>query len=91
VRKAPYIGRRSGEADYVSFPLDDGTGRVLVVAHGGVARSMVKERLPERGERLRVTGSLSTSADRQVRLRLLAPDQLVWMDTVNAAPPPGEQ
>lgn len=60
------------------FNVDDGSGEMIVM--GGRAQAEALEnagRLPRRGDRAEVAGSLSVSAERAVRLRLQSADQLI--------------
>lgn len=61
-----------GHADYVSFDVDDGSGRLTVAASRRVARQLAATQgaLPQRGDRVEVVGRLSLAADRKPRLYL---------------------
>ena len=77
VKKSPYVAKEDGEVDYVSFLVSDGSGSIRAAAYGDVARKLVDaNRLPEKGERVDVAGSLSVTADGRTRLRLQSPAQL---------------
>jgi hypothetical protein len=77
VASAPRVFDRRGRPDYVSFDIDDGSGRITVAASRRVARSLVDgELLPAVGERVEVAGSLSLTPARRARLYLDAPTQL---------------
>ena len=50
VTRRPYVGRRDGRVDYLSFPVDDGTGSLRVAAYRDVARVLQDaNRLPGQG------------------------------------------
>jgi len=77
VERDAYIGRRNGRPDYLSFMIDDGTGRARVVAYDRTARTLIDEgRVPKTGQRLTVAGTLNVSADGLPRLRLVSAAQL---------------
>ncbi|MBL7016201.1 MAG: hypothetical protein ISR84_01450 [Kiritimatiellales bacterium] len=60
------------------FNLHDGSGEIAVM--GGRAQAEALEnsgRLPHRGDRVEVSGSLSVSADQEVKLRMQSAEQLV--------------
>ena len=60
------------------FNVNDGSGEIAVM--GGRAQAEALEnagRLPRRGDRVEVAGSLSVSADQEVKLRMQSADQLV--------------
>ncbi len=62
----------------IMFDLKDGSGEIAIM--GGKAQSEALEaagKLPRRGDRIEVAGSLSISADQEPRLRLQSADQLV--------------
>ncbi len=62
----------------VVFNLNDGSGEIAVM--GGRAQAEALEnagRLPRRGDRVEVAGSLSVSADQEVKLRMQSADQLI--------------
>jgi DNA/RNA endonuclease YhcR with UshA esterase domain len=66
VKKSP-----SGLPDYVAFNLDDGTGTARVGIHAHEARILGKEnRLPRRGDRVSVEGSVRVGPDGQVSLHV---------------------
>ena len=59
------------------FHIDDGTGEIPVNAYKKQAIAMVEQdQLPRMGDHVDVAGSLSVSADDQIRLRMQAMDQL---------------
>ena len=60
------------------FNINDGSGEIAVM--GGRAQAEALEnagRLPRKGDRVDVAGSLSVNADREVRLRLMSTEQLI--------------
>ncbi len=60
------------------FSLNDGSGEIAVM--GGRAQAEALDnagRLPRRGDRVEVAGSLSVSADQEVKLRMQSAEQLV--------------
>ncbi len=69
---APRTYNEHGAVDYVSFDVDDGTGRITVSASRHVARALsaTPGALPRRGERVDAQGRLSLSPDRRPRLYL---------------------
>ena len=69
---APRVAGDHGQTDYVSFDLDDGTGRITVAAARQVARALtaVAGTLPRRGDRVEAQGRLSLTPDRKPRLYL---------------------
>lgn len=75
----------SGQSAYVSFMVDDGTGRIRVFATGNGARELIEQgRIPRKGNTVQVIGQLNLAAGRLPQLRLNGPDQLTIRDT----PPP---
>ncbi|MBN1676128.1 MAG: OB-fold nucleic acid binding domain-containing protein [Kiritimatiellae bacterium] len=51
-------------ARYLGFHLDDGTGRIRIVAYDRLARELLEPgRLPRKGDRLAVAGSLRMGAE----------------------------
>ena len=69
---APRVATEHGQTDYVSFDLDDGTGRITVAAGRHVARALTAApgALPRRGDRVEAWGRLSLAPDRRPRLHL---------------------
>jgi DNA/RNA endonuclease YhcR with UshA esterase domain len=60
------------------FDIKDGSGEITVM--GGRAQAQALEaagKLPRRGDRIEVTGSLSVSADQAPKLRIQSADQLI--------------
>ena len=77
VRYDARVIERGGTVDYVSFPVDDGTGRIRVQVYARAAQRLVAEdRVPRRGQVVDVAGSLNISAEGMPRLRLATPAQL---------------
>ena len=77
VQKSPYVGEKKGTVDYISFPINDGSGELRVVAYGAVAKSLKdKGLLPVKGNSVEVAGSLDVTADDQPRLRLGSMERL---------------
>ena len=77
VASAPSSGRRKDRPAYMSFVIDDGTGRIRVSAYGATARAIAAQnRLPRKGDRVEVSGSLSVAAGAEPRLHLQAPEHL---------------
>jgi hypothetical protein len=71
VSRNPFIGREKGEIDYISFLLDDGTGRVRVQVYGLTAKELSEAgMIPRQGQQLRAAGSLNVSGEGDVKLRL---------------------
>lgn len=62
----------------VVFTLDDGSGEIAVLG-GRVQADALKTvgKLPQRGDRVEVTGSLSVSADQESKLRMQSADRLI--------------
>jgi len=66
------------ESGGIVFDMKDGSGEITVM--GGRAQAQALEadgKLPQRGDRIEVAGSLSVSADQEPRLRIQATDQLI--------------
>jgi hypothetical protein len=77
VSGAAKVFREGGEVDHVSFSVNDGTGRLRVVAEGPVARTLSRNGgVPADGEWVDVTGTLNVSAEGAPRLRLYADGQV---------------
>ena len=78
VVRPPFVSREEGEGAYLSFVLDDGTGRFRVAAYREVADELIESNtIPEVGDHVRVTGSLDVAARRTPRLRLASAHQVV--------------
>ncbi len=75
---APRTIDEHGQPGFVSFDLDDGSGRVTVAASRDVARALAANAasLPRRGDRVEVMGRLSLTPDRRPRLYLDDPGHL---------------
>jgi DNA/RNA endonuclease YhcR with UshA esterase domain len=59
------------------FMVDDGSGEISVTAFRSQAEALVAaNRVPRRGDRVEVTGSLNMTADGDVVMRLQVPEQL---------------
>ncbi|MFA7369125.1 MAG: hypothetical protein WC334_05725 [Kiritimatiellales bacterium] len=74
VTRAAYVFQSGG----VVFDIKDGSGEITVI--GGRAQAQALEaagKLPRRGDRIEVTGSLNVSADQETKLRIQSADQLV--------------
>jgi len=66
-----FVGRRDDAVDYISFTIDDGTGRIPVAAYKKVAEIiMARKVIPTKGADVDVSGTLSVSANGVMRLRL---------------------
>ena len=77
VARTPYISRRDGKIDYLSFQLDDRTGSVRVSAEGETADALHSDgRTPGRGQHLEITGRLNVRADGRCRLRIQIPEHV---------------
>ncbi|TFH17232.1 MAG: hypothetical protein E4H02_03475 [Lentisphaerales bacterium] len=84
---APRVSEDEGRSAYISFLLDDGTGRIRVFLAGAGARELLAcDGVPGKGNRVQVTGQLNVAAGRLPKLRVHGPDQLTVLDV--AAPPP---
>jgi DNA/RNA endonuclease YhcR with UshA esterase domain len=74
VSRDAYIFQSGG----IVFDLNDGSGEIAVMGGRAQAEALEKEnRLPKRGDRVEVAGSLSVSADQEVKLRMQSAAQLV--------------
>jgi hypothetical protein len=90
VPREPYLSRRDGQVQYLSFTVDDGTGSLRVSASGELARALVAGRLlPTRGSTVQVAGSLRVGGDERLRLYLQAREQLTILTP--APKPPAER
>jgi hypothetical protein len=77
VRRDAYESRYRGRTSYMSFPVHDGSGEIRVAAYGDVARALREQkRIPKRGDRVVVRGTLDFSTYRQPRIVLRAVDDL---------------
>ena len=76
VTQTPSTGWRKDRPAYVSFVVDDGTGRINVLAYGRTAQAVTAQnRLPKKGDRVEVCGSLNVAAA-DTRLHIQAPEHL---------------
>jgi hypothetical protein len=77
VIRRPYIGRHNGQIDYLSFPVDDGTGSLRIAAYRHVARALhMEDRIPAQGNNVDVTGNLRISQGGRIVLYLHSAEQL---------------
>lgn len=77
VEREPYVSRRGGRVDYLSFLVNDGSGCVRVAAYGETARRLIDaDGLPQKGASVDVSGSLRAGANGKIRLQLQAVGQL---------------
>lgn len=73
VTRDAYVFKSGG----VVFNLNDGSGELAVMGGRAQADALTGTgKLPRRGDRVEVTGSLSVSADQEVKLRMQSADQL---------------
>jgi hypothetical protein len=77
LERAPYVSRKSGRTDYLSFNVTDGSNAVRVAAYGEVAREIERRGLPPKGARVQATGFLDVAPNDNIRLRLPGADALV--------------
>ena len=85
VPRPPYIAKKKGEVDYLSFLVDDGTGELRVAVYREAARVLVAEqRVPTRGAMVDVAGSLSVPADGRRKLTLQVPGHLKLQEVKKA-------
>jgi hypothetical protein len=74
VTKRAYVSKDRG---YVGFTIDDGSGRLRVVAYRNVAKTLFADKtLPAGGDEVDVRGSLSVSANSEPKLYLKSTDHL---------------
>ena len=77
VEKEPFIAKRKGKVESVSFHVVDGSGQVRVVAYDSVAQALVERNLaPERKSQVDIAGNLNISADGNVKLILRSADEI---------------
>lgn len=70
----PRIVSRDGITRFVSFDLDDGSGRITVAATRQVARNLVNgNQLPQKGAAVEVTGNPAIDRNRQLLLYMDGP------------------
>jgi hypothetical protein len=65
-----YVARKEGVIEYMSFYLDDGTGIFRVAAYSDVADKLGAGKMPKKGDRVEVSGSLRVVAGKKPTLRL---------------------
>jgi hypothetical protein len=71
VARAPYLATGHGRTNYLSFVLDDGTNQITVAAYERIAQTLVvRKRVPERGARVEVTGTVNVGVNGRIRLQL---------------------
>lgn len=76
--RAPYVSRDNGEIDYLSFQMDDATGRLRVAVRGKVAAAIVSRApLPRPGARVDVVGNLRFSSRGRPKLYVQSADDLI--------------
>ena len=74
VTRDAYVFKSGG----MVFNLHDGSGEIAVMGGRAQAEALGNAgRLPRRGDRVEVSGSLSVSADQEVKLRMQSAEQLV--------------
>lgn len=74
VSRDAYVFKSGG----VVFNVHDGSGEIAVMGGRSQAEALEKAgRLPRRGDQVEVAGSLSVSADAEVKLRMQSADQLL--------------
>jgi len=71
LERSPYVSLSKSRGSYVSFPVGEGGGSILVTASGPVADALRTNGLPGKGDRVTVSGEIFASADGRHRLRLL--------------------
>ncbi len=77
VGKDAFVKKKKRIVESVSFPVDDGSGELRVVAYGQVAKMLVESKLvPEGMTRVEVSGTLNVSADGNSRLVLRRAEEL---------------
>ena len=90
VVQGPYLNRREGQPESLSFVVDDGTGRIRVTAgRSAAARLAEGDGLPAKGDEVRVSGSLNLPASGEPRLYVQSARQLTT--TRKKEPPPFRQ
>jgi len=78
VERAAFVGRKDDKVDYMSFTIDDGTGRIPVAAYKNVAEIIAARKVtPKKGADVDVSGTLSVSAKGVMRLRLQSAAEMV--------------
>ncbi len=71
--RTPYIRKENNRVRYVSFLLNDNTGTVRVILRNDVAENAY---IPQKGEFVKVTGTVTSRAGREHRLTLSSPEGL---------------
>lgn len=85
------IFREGNRVRSLRFMVDDGSGEISVTAFRSQAEELVEaNRVPRRGDRVEVTGSLNMTADGEVVMRLQVPDQLKIMPAEMEVTPLGQ-
>ncbi|MFC1462162.1 hypothetical protein ACFLQU_01025 [Verrucomicrobiota bacterium] len=78
VARPPYVALENGKVNYLSFQIDDASGRARVAARDNVAQALVDRGLvPQSGAAIDVTGSLRISYRAPPKLYLQSADHLV--------------
>lgn len=73
----PYVLKREGAPNLVTFDVDDGTGRITVAASRSAAVGIAAtDRIPEKGAAVQATGTLNARPGRRLRLYLEAASSL---------------
>lgn len=76
----PRVISRNGSPTFVSFDLEDATGRITVAATRRIARDLVTlDRLPQKGDVVDITGNPALDKYRRIRL---------YMDNLSTLPSP---
>ena len=89
VPREPYARPGGGSSEYLSFLLDDGSGRVRVAASGRVADRLRRSgRIPDRGDFVDVCGCLAFSPDGRPSLRLQSEEAVRIRKTGEGEPVP---
>ncbi len=84
IDKDPYTGENNGTVDYISFPVRDESGQLLVTAHDGVSKSIASsDRPPRKGDRIEASGSLNVSANGKIKLRVQSVNQMKYFPEDN--------
>lgn len=74
VTRDAYVFQSGG----IVFDIKDGSGEITVMGGRAQAQSLAAaEKIPRRGDRIEVAGSLSVSADQETKLRIQSTDQLI--------------
>jgi len=77
VARRPFISRKRGEVDYLSFLVTDRGNELRVTANRDVARTLVERKaVPEKGAWVDVAGTLNISGGGRKKLRLYTADML---------------